>query len=96
MDDNQWHLDKKVPITIIALFAAQTITLVYVGTSWKASVDSRLQYLERTEERAASYEARIITLEQGVLGIREDLAEIKSLIRTTTGQIQKPRSTDSP
>lgn len=79
--DTAWHLDKKVPITMIIMFAIQTITLVYVGTSWKADIDSRVAALEKSDNRMTSYESRIIVLEQGVLAIREDLSEIKALLR---------------
>jgi hypothetical protein len=80
--DNSWHLDKRVPITIVFMFVVQTVTLVYIGTSWKADIDSRVAALEKSENRMTSYEARIIVLEQGVLGIREDLSEIKELLRS--------------
>lgn len=76
-----WHLDKRVPITIIVMFAVQTLTLVYVGTSWKADIEYRVGALEKSMSESAPHESRIIVLEQGFLRIREDLSEIKDLIR---------------
>lgn len=81
IQDNSWHLDKRVPITIIGLFITQTLGLTYVGTTWKADIENRVTTLERAEDRNANHETRITVLEQGVLRIREDLTEIKQLIR---------------
>jgi hypothetical protein len=79
--NEDWHLDKKVPISIIVMFFIQTITLVYVGTSWKTDIDSRINQLERSEVKTTSYENRITVTEQQLGYIRNDLAEIKALLR---------------
>ena len=87
-ESNEWHLDKKVPITIIIMFAIQTLTLVYVGTAWKTDIDARIKALEKSEDKSSSYESRIIILEQGLLSIRDDLSEIKTILRgQRTGQL---------
>lgn len=78
-----WHLDRRVPITIIGALIVQTLIFTYTGTAWKVDVDSRLAALERSDGGQASHESRIIVLEQGVLRIREDLAEIKALLRSS-------------
>lgn len=77
----QWHLDKKVPISIIVALFIQTIVFVYVGTTWKADTDFRLAALEKSDGNRAGQENRIIILEQQFNYIRGDLAEIKSLLR---------------
>ena len=79
--DKDWHLDKKVPVSIIFGLVVQTITLVYVGTTWKADVDYRIATLEKAEHDRKSQESRIIVLEQGIAYIRNDLQEIKSLLK---------------
>ncbi len=78
---SEWHLDKRVPITIILAFIAQTLILTYIGTSWKADIENRVNMLERSDDKASSHDTRIVVLEQGMLRIREDLSEIKTLIR---------------
>ena len=80
-DQEQWHLDKKVPISIIIALIVQTIVAIYVGTTWKADTDFRLSALEKSDDRASTYESRIIVLEQQFGYIRADLSEIKSLLR---------------
>jgi len=76
-----WHLDKKVPISIIVMFVIQTLTLVYVGTTWKTNIDNRIEQLEKSGDKTTSYESRILILEQQFGYIRSDLAEIKTLLR---------------
>jgi hypothetical protein len=78
---DEWHLDKKVPISILVMFVIQTMTLVYVGTSWKTDIDGRIKALEKSEDRSSSYENRITILEQQFGYIRSDLSEIKALLR---------------
>lgn len=77
----QWHLDKKVPISIIGTIVAQTLIFVYIGTAWKADVENRLHALEKEQNGISSHETRIVVIEQGMLRIRDDLSEIKQLIR---------------
>lgn len=80
-ESEDWHLDKKVPIGIIMALLIQTLAFVYTLTAWKADVDGRLLALERSDSQKVSHETRLAVTEQGVIRIREDLAEIKSLIR---------------
>lgn len=77
----EWHLDKKVPISIIAALFIQTVVFVYIGSTWKADTDARLMALEKSENSRESHENRIVILEQQWGYIRADLAEIKSLLR---------------
>lgn len=41
-----WHLDKRVPLGILLALAVQTVTMVAIASSWRASTDERLQTLE--------------------------------------------------
>ena len=53
-----WHLDKKVPIGLIVAIVIQTLTLVYVGATWKAETNGRLTALENSAaELAEDYDA---------------------------------------
>jgi len=46
-DDNQaWHLDKRVPIGIIAALIVQTVALLYTEATWRAETGSRINALE--------------------------------------------------
>jgi hypothetical protein len=76
----QWHLDKKVPIGIFVVLFVQTITLVYVGTAWKADIDHRIGALERTQDQRTSQESRLIVLEQRLGFIEASLKRIEDKI----------------
>jgi hypothetical protein len=80
-ESSEWHLDKKVPISIIIALFAQTMVFVAIGTAWKADTDSRISALEKSENSRDSHESRLVILEQQFGYIRGDLAEIKGLLR---------------
>lgn len=76
-DDNEWHLDKKVPIGLLAMIIIQTITLVYVGTAWKSDIDSRIVALEKSEVVNQPNGNRITVLEQKFEFISQTLTRIE-------------------
>ena len=74
--DNQWHLDKRVPLALIMAIVGQTIV-----AAWGASnLWTRVGELERQMQTAAPQFERIIRLETKVDGITGSLSEIKALI----------------
>jgi len=87
-DQHHWHMDKKVPISIIVALFVQTIVFVYVGTTWKSDVDARIASLEKSDGERDTHENRLIILEQQFGYIRQDLAEIKSLLRRQVPPIE--------
>lgn len=92
-DCAQWHLDKKIPITIIV-----TLILQLVGFGWIASkLDSRIESLEKADTRhersletqtAASDDAkaRIIRIEEGMRHTLEALARIEENVSRSVGR----------
>ena len=83
-----WHLDKRVPISIIITLVLQTITFVYLGTTWKADIDHRIGSLEkdgvaraavevRLDVIRAAQESRITILEQKFDFIQQSLQRIE-------------------
>lgn len=77
MTTEQWHLDKRVPVTIIVALLLQTMGFVYVGTTWKTETDFRLANLENQNEERKSQEGRIIVMEQQLRYITESLGRIE-------------------
>ena len=73
-----WHLDKKVPITILVGFVCQTMVFIYIGTSWKTETDYRIISLEKINEERKSQEGRIIAMEQQLRYITEGIRRIES------------------
>ena len=86
--NEQWHLDRRVPISIIIALFVQTVTFVYFGTAWKSDTDFRIAALEKAEDSRQNHESRLVVLEQQFGYIRADLQEIKTLLRR-----QVPEST---
>lgn len=75
--DNHWHLDKKIPISIILALMIQTAT----GVAWIVNVSNRLEKLEETDRQRVGHGDRILILEQSIGYIRSDLSEIKALLK---------------
>ena len=71
--DNRWHLDRKVPLGIIAAIFLQTIVLAaYIG-----SLDNRVAQLELAQVNRADERDRLITLETQVRAIHDTLIRIE-------------------
>ena len=88
MARDDWHLDKKVMISILGMlaslfigFVAQTIYLTNLFTEWKITTDNRITVLEKTDSNQSTHENRLTILEQQLGYIRADLVEIKTLLR---------------
>lgn len=76
--EDQWHLDRRVPISIIAAIVVQTVSFVYLGTSWKSGIDYRVGSLERTDLSRLSHEMRLTILEQKFDFIKQSLERIET------------------
>jgi hypothetical protein len=87
-EEDHWHLDKRVPLAIIIALLSQTLFFTYWGSTWKAETDNRLAILERYQSETDGQEGRIIVLEQQFGYIRNDLAEIKTLIRSNKNTVE--------
>ena len=88
MARDDWHLDKKVMISILGMlgslfvgFVAQTIYLTNLFTEWKTTTDNRFTVLEKCDGGQASHERRLVLLEQQFGYIPADLAEINTLLK---------------
>ena len=88
--EESWHLDKKVPISIIIGFIVQTVVITAWMTSRFESFDNRIANLEKSDGSQASHESRIVILEQQFSYIRGDLQEIKTLLRGAKTDATKP------
>ena len=72
-DDRAWHLDKRVPIAMIITLALQTCAIVW----WAATVQSRVEVLEKKVDRTEGQAGQIIRLEDRLDHIAETLARIE-------------------
>jgi len=77
MDDNAWHLDKKVPITLIGAILAQTFGF---GV-WAATLNARINDLEReTPSNTAEFAKLELARETTNLSLNTLQGDVKSLL----------------
>ena len=76
-DREEWHLDKKVPISIIIALVLQTFGFVAIGSAWKAEVESRLAVVEKQVDERKNQGDRLIVIEEQLRFIKESLTRIE-------------------
>lgn len=81
-DDDNWHLDKKVPVAIIAAMLIQTGGIVW----WAAQTSERLTSVERRIESTAPQADRLTRVEVKVDNLIDGVSDIKSILRKDTKQ----------
>lgn len=79
--DARWHLDKRVPITLLLAIIAQTGGAFW----WGATTSERINYLERQANMTAPQGDRLTRVEVKLEVMQDGINEIKRLIT------QRPR-----
>ena len=74
-------LQQSLPLPMVAVLLLQTAGFVWIGADKLTSVNMRLAVLEKVVEAQVGQRDRIIVLEQSMNGIRDDLVEIKDILR---------------
>jgi hypothetical protein len=81
-------LSAPIPLSVVMFLIIQTMGFVWWGSNVVNTIAARVSAVEltlanvsKTADSHASHEGRIIVLEQGVFRVRDDLAEIKTLLR---------------
>lgn len=72
IDDNRWHLDRRVPIALILAIFIQTVGAVW----WAATATNRLAELEKDTAGTVDRGNRLIRLEVGVETLKETLEKM--------------------
>ena len=76
--DNQWHLDKKVPLSLIFAMLVQAAMVIWAIANIKKDVEvlkaAMVQQIDRDnrQDRAGA---------EAVAQVREDLREVKSMLQ---------------
>ena len=89
VDEGSWHLEKKVPITIIAALLVQTVVITTWITQKFDGLDNRVANIEKSDDGQQSHESRLVVLEQKFSYIRDDLQEIKDILRRSIPPIKQ-------
>jgi len=74
MEDNDWHLTRAVPITIILGLILQTSAVVW----WGSDITARLRAVERGLDRAEPVTERLTRQEERTVSIQESLSTMNS------------------
>lgn len=74
--DTQWHLDKRVPLALIAALLLQTFGAAW----WASSISARVESLERRVDAAAPLSDRMTRVEVKLETVQTGIEEIKRLI----------------
>jgi hypothetical protein len=54
--NNEWHLSKSIPLTLIFAIACQTVALIWFVASLRSDVDNNARELVRQDTRISSLE----------------------------------------
>jgi hypothetical protein len=84
----QSFLHQSLPLPVVAALLLQTAGFVWIGSDKFTSIDMRLAVIEKFIEGQSGQNDRIIILEQSLGGIKEDLADIKKMLREQNGGVQ--------
>lgn len=76
-EDRAWHLDRKVPISLIFAILVQTGGFFW----WAASATERLSVLEKKAELYAPQSDRLTRVETKLEAVQEGISEIKFILR---------------
>lgn len=75
--DARWHLDRKVPIALIASLFIQTGGIFW----WGATTSARINALEEKAAVAAAQPERLTRVETKLESVQDGIAEIKAILR---------------
>ena len=91
--ENEWHLDKKVPITLIAAILGQTFGF---GV-WAANLSARLDNLERQNPTVSAEFAKLETArEAAALQLNTVQGDIKALLELARRNDTRNTVKDNP
>ena len=79
--DSHWHLDRRVPIALIATLIGYGIATVW----WSATIDNRMSVVEKWIDDNRQIQSRLERLEVQGQYIQSSLNEIKHMLGQRTG-----------
>ena len=87
MDNNEeWHLSKSVPITLIFAVAVQTAGFIWYMSSLDKSGDTNAREIARQEVRLMAVESTVQTLEITMARIDENIKSIRVMMERSREQ----------
>jgi cell division protein FtsB len=86
MTNEQWHLSKSVPISIIGAVVVQTVTIVWFIAELNANVQMNTRDLVRHETRIETLEASVQAQAVSVARMDENIQAIRDMVEQLTRQ----------
>ena len=83
--EEQWHLDKKIPIAIIVAIFIQTGAWIW----WASALNERVNVLEKIAAGSPAQDSRLTRVEVRVESMQNDVSEIKADVK---GLVRKGRT----
>lgn len=77
-NDENWHLDKRVPVALIITLAIQTGGFIW----WASALNERVKILEMVTASAPIQADRLTRVEEQVRTMQRDVTEIKADIKS--------------
>ena len=84
MTNEQWHLSKSVPISIIGAVVVQTITIVWFIANLNANVQTNTRDLMRHETRIETLEASVQSQAVSIARMDENIQAIRDMVEQLT------------
>jgi hypothetical protein len=75
--DTRWHIDRKIPLSLILAICVQTIGAIWLASSF----NERLNVLEAKMVVIAPQGDRLTRVEVNIEAIKDSVAEIKAVLR---------------
>lgn len=86
MTNEQWHLSKSVPISIIGAVIVQTFTIVWFIAELNASVQMNTRDIVRHEARIETLEASVQSQAVSMARMDENIQAIRDMVEQLTRQ----------
>jgi hypothetical protein len=88
IEEEPWHLDKRVPVALIFTLMVQTSGIVW----WASSISERVLRLEHESARSLTADGRLIRLETQMSAVADALLEAKATLRRIEDGLMKDRN----
>jgi hypothetical protein len=86
MTNEQWHLSKSVPISIIGAVIVQTLTIVWFIAEMNANVQMNTRDISRHETRIETLEVSVQAQAVSTARMDENIQAIRDMVEQLTRQ----------
>jgi len=88
MNSDSWHLDKKVPVSLIITSIVQIMALVWLAAQMSADIqtnrrdiDRAVTQLDKLQNESNSQAVQLGRIEEGIFGMRRDIQSVLEAVK---------------